>query len=155
MENYKLNKTVILFSAFLLIAGFVFFCVYLLINNSKTKESDIDNTEDTSNTQKEEENYDWLYGKYINEVDSYSYVEITKDSFKYNKNVCEGYYVYTSTDYEFTENVEKTDTGYSVELVLKTEETLYTFTGEYKEGKMSSLSGIYTCSGSKIYVKQE
>ncbi len=149
MKDYKKNKRIFLLIIFLLVAAFVFLLVFLIVKEEKKEQKE---QEDESPV---EETFDWLYGKYVNELDSNSYIEITKEKYVYKKNVCEGYYTYDSNEYTFTKEINKEDDEYSVEIRLEVGSFVYTFTGVYKEKEFNTIEGIYTCSGSKIYVKQK
>lgn len=117
-----------------------------------------------------------LVGKYINQIDTKSYLEIFKDgNFKFIRNSCEKYEEFTNKDYVLLIYYSKElkeesldDDVYSYETILtlipknKIEtknltDSMLTFRDikPTEDGISNSFSGPVTCSTSNIYIKKE
>lgn len=117
-----------------------------------------------------------LVGKYINQIDSKSYLEIFKDgSFEFIRNSCEKYEEFTNKDYVLLIYYSKELKEESLDEDVYSYETILTLIPKNKietknltdsmltfrdikpteDGISNSFSGPVTCSTSNIYIKKE
>lgn len=153
-----ISKKVILFITFIALAAF--FSLLAFLSPIETSEVNNSSNSENTNTPIETKPLDesFIYGKYINEQDEKSYIEITKDSYTYVMNNCERYYTYKSDTYIFTKKVTSSDEVYNVDITLTSSDTyerLYLkFSIKFKltDSKIV-IYGPGSCSGSRNFIK--
>lgn len=169
-DKVSISKNTIFIIALIIIILIVIIMIFSLNKKQEVKNEDntIDNTnvnnnnDDTNDTTgvdvTDTIDESIIYGKYINDQDSNSYIEITKSGYKYYMNTCEGYSTYSSDKYIFTKKITKTKDVYNVTISVtgkdKKERLSLSFTSEFKENDSKIIiNGPGSCSVSRQYIK--
>lgn len=148
------SKKWILFIGITLLIVLVVAVIYAL--NNEKKSEPVTGTDNPKTPDIQEIDESFMYGKFINEKDKNSYLEITKDGFKYVMNICEGYATYNSNDYVFTKEITDNDglKSATIKITSKRSDEIVnmTFNGSSKT-EISEFTGTITCSESNKYKK--
>lgn len=103
-------------------------------------------------------NYEGLYGVYHNEEDDLSYLQITKNSFMYYANGCEGYFKYDNNNYNIDIDYRKEENEYKATIIIKSkvDTTTFEFNSSLSSatGEIISFIGPYSCSSSRNYIRK-
>lgn len=151
------SKKFIAFIGLIILGLFIFWIIYALDKENKPNTNPTTKVDEVINTETDTSSIDesFMYGKFVNELDPYSYLVITKDSYTYVMNVCEGYVTYKDTDFVFDKNITQENgvNSVTIKLTSNTNEVVnMTFTGSSKD-KIDVFTSSPTCSGSDKYIK--
>ncbi|MEG0826281.1 MAG: hypothetical protein RR404_02295 [Bacilli bacterium] len=159
-DKGMINKKIIIICISIVIIGFIAIIAYFLLKEKDKKEI-IDNEpsideptlSDTTN----------IYGKFINEKDTNSYLIINKDgTFSFIMNICEGYLDYNNNNYKMEKFVNKKPDSeiYETKLIITSKKSNEIVKLEFKSSLSSATGtvvewiGPYSCSESYNYKRQ-
>ncbi|MDD3187192.1 MAG: hypothetical protein PHD02_01810 [Bacilli bacterium] len=151
------SKKLVLFILFIIIVLFGIW-IYFTYKNQDNHDSDVPGGNDSETTEEIGDgtvDYSKIYGRYVNESDSNSYIYISEDTLEYRMNICEGYFLYDITKYTHSIDITDNDGVSSVRIAFIDASANIVFTGEYfGDNELEFLESTPTCSGSEKYIRE-